>query len=68
LEEEVGVLEDERGPPGFPEVPARDDRLHVPGTHPWSPMRLRPARGRAAAVGDDSYITPFIAWQRDGES
>src|SRR2546428_524122 len=31
LEEEVGVLEDERGAPGFPEVPARDDRLHVPG-------------------------------------
>jgi hypothetical protein len=35
LEEEVGVLEDERGAPGFPEVSARDDRLHdlwlVPG-------------------------------------
>jgi len=29
VEEEVGVLEDERGAPGFPEVPARDDRLHV---------------------------------------
>src|SRR6266704_1801421 len=43
LEEEVGVLEDERGAPGFPEVPARDDRLHVPGASPWSPMRLRPA-------------------------
>src|SRR2546426_4703891 len=27
VEEEVGVLEDERGAPGFPEVPARDDRL-----------------------------------------
>jgi hypothetical protein len=24
------VLEDESGAPGFPEVPARDDRLHVP--------------------------------------
>src|SRR5207249_10750892 len=42
LEEEVRVLEDERGAPGFPEVPARDDRLHVRGANPWSPMRLRP--------------------------
>jgi len=31
MEEEVRVLEDERGAPGLPEVPARDDRLHVPG-------------------------------------
>src|SRR5438552_3256287 len=45
VEEEVGVLEDERGAPGFPEVPARDDRLHVPGTSPCSPMRVRPAQG-----------------------
>jgi hypothetical protein len=30
VEEEVRVLEDERGAPGLPEVPARDDRLHVP--------------------------------------
>src|SRR2546427_1670093 len=29
VEEEVGVLEDERGAPGFPEAAARDDRLHV---------------------------------------
>ena len=29
VEEEVGVLEDERGAPGLPEVPARNDRLHV---------------------------------------
>src|SRR5207249_9170516 len=44
MEEEVGVLEDERGAPGFPEVPARDDRLHVPLASSWSPMRLRPAK------------------------
>src|SRR5438093_2869913 len=42
LEEEVGVLEDERGAPGLPEVPARDNRLHVARANPWSPMRLRP--------------------------
>src|SRR5439155_12912603 len=57
VEEEVGVLEDERGAPGFPEVPAGDDRLHVPRASSWSPMRLRSARCRAAAVGDASYIT-----------
>src|SRR5207247_2844054 len=51
VEEEVGVLEDERGTPGFPKVPARDDRLHVPGASLWSPMRLRPAdRSRACCV------------------
>src|SRR3989449_819175 len=44
VEEEVRVLEDERGAPGFPEVPARDDRLHGFGASPWSPMRLRPRR------------------------
>src|SRR5437870_4848369 len=42
VEEGVRVLEDERGAPGFPEVPARDDRLHVARASPWSPMRLRP--------------------------
>src|SRR5207249_9581919 len=31
VEQEVRVLEDERCAPGFPEVPARDDRLHVRG-------------------------------------
>src|SRR5207244_1647759 len=36
VEEEVRVLEDERGTPGFPEVPARDDRLHVAGASRWS--------------------------------
>src|SRR5213078_4040615 len=53
VEEEVGVLEDERGAPGFPEVPARDDRLHVSRASPWSPMRLRPdhaKRERAATI------------------
>src|SRR5439155_9893148 len=44
VEEEVRVLEDERGAPGFPEVPARDDRLHIAGASVWCPMRLRPAR------------------------
>src|SRR5207244_4908869 len=43
VEEEVGVLEDERCAPGFPEVPARDDWLHDLPASPWSPMRLRPA-------------------------
>src|SRR2546426_10039687 len=38
VEEEVGVLEDERGAPGLPEVPARDDWLHVPPANPRSPM------------------------------
>src|SRR2546428_267271 len=47
VEEEVGVLEDERGAPGFPEVPARDDRLHVLPANSWSPMRLRPVHGKA---------------------
>src|SRR5207247_487356 len=45
VEEKVRVLEDERGAPGFPEVPARDDRLHVPPASSWFPMRLRPVRG-----------------------
>src|SRR6266566_7781048 len=56
VEEEVGVLEDERGAPGFPEVPARDDRLHFPRANPWSPMRLRPGARMERAVCDDSYI------------
>src|SRR5256712_12426659 len=43
VQEEIGMLEDEGGAPGFPEVPARDDRLHVPRAIPWSPMRVRPA-------------------------
>src|SRR5207247_494969 len=43
LEEEVRVLEDERGAPGLPEVPSGDDRLHVLSASSWSPMRLRPA-------------------------
>src|SRR5205807_8627082 len=30
LEEEVRMLEDERGAPGFPEVPAGDNWLHLP--------------------------------------
>src|SRR5207249_8347464 len=57
VEEEVRVLEDERGAPGFPEVPARDDRLHVPGASPWSPMRLRSAPVDGARdVRRSSYI------------
>src|SRR5207245_4575115 len=47
VEEEVGVLEDERGAPGFPEVPARDNRLHVAGARAWFPMRVRPVHGCA---------------------
>src|SRR5881397_42665 len=44
VEEEVRVLEDERGAPGLPEVPARDDRLHVRGASPLVPdeASLRP--------------------------
>src|SRR5207302_10782299 len=58
VEEEVRVLEDERGAPGFPEVPARDDRLHLRRTIPWSPMRLRPAHGKDSegTVFDDPFI------------
>src|SRR5207245_2778497 len=44
VEEEVGVLEDERRAPGFPEVPARDDGLHVAPASSWSTIRLRPGR------------------------
>src|SRR6266571_1877884 len=55
VEEEVGVLEDERGAPRFPEVPARDDRLHVLPANSWSPMRLRSAHG-PRAVCDDPYL------------
>ena len=39
------MLEDERGAPGFPEVPARDDRCHVPEAIHWFPMRLRSRQG-----------------------
>jgi hypothetical protein len=42
LEEEVGVLEDERGAPRFPEVPARDDRLHIPRA--ITPIGIRTSR------------------------
>src|SRR5207302_7378414 len=45
VEEEVRVLEDDRGAPRFPEVPARDDRLHVHPPNSWSPMRIRPTQG-----------------------
>jgi hypothetical protein len=64
LKEEVGVLEDERGAPGLPEVPARDDRLHVSGASPWSPMRLRPARGwrpLGTKIHSNSTNAPSVA-------
>src|SRR6059036_1170105 len=47
VEEEVGVLEDERGAPGLPEVPARDDRLHVPGASSPVPDEASPSPGGA---------------------
>src|SRR5207245_1900328 len=56
VEEEVRVLEDERSAPGFPEVAARDDGLHVLGASLWSPMRLRSALGWATAMCDDPYM------------
>src|SRR5207247_1355433 len=56
VEEEVGVLEDEGGAPGFPEVSARNDRLHALPANSWSPMRLRPRLEISPAVSDDSYI------------
>src|SRR5207249_3371811 len=62
VEEEVRVLEHERGAPGFPEVPARDDRLHVPGLFPWYPMRLRPAHKRKPRRARQSIHNATQIW------
>src|SRR5207249_1056400 len=62
VEEEVRVLEDERGAPGFPEVAARDDRLHVPPASSWSPMSLRPPMKGDRGVRGFIQITFIDRW------
>src|SRR3990170_2700402 len=60
VDEEVGVLEDERGAPGFSEVPARDDRLHVPGPIAPPRIRLRAALGsRGRGIQPCRWPGPF---------
>src|SRR5207244_12855872 len=62
VEEEVGVLEDERRAPGFPEVPARAARRHVLGASYLVPDEASP-RTRVAPATCGDWMKSMGDWK-----